>query len=82
MDLDVERGGEVDEGDECCGGGLVEDGEEGGGGVVCWVDGDAFLGGPGGRGGLVNDDELSGCFCGYGECGILGWGPRRTYLSR
>ena len=70
MDLDVEGGGEVDEGDEGCGVGLVEDGEEGGGGVVCGVGWDALFGGPGGGGGLRGRGEVSGW--GFGRCGCLG----------
>ena len=42
MDSYVGGAGEVDEGDEGCGGGIVKDGEDGGRGVVGWVGGDVF----------------------------------------
>ena len=42
MDGYVGGAGEVDEGDEGCGGGVVKDREDGGRGVVGWVGGDVF----------------------------------------
>lgn len=42
VDGDVGIAGEVDEGDEGCGGRIVKDGEDGGRGVVGWVGGDFF----------------------------------------
>lgn len=42
VDGDVGGAGEVDEGDEGCGGSIVKDSEDGGRGVVGWVGGDVL----------------------------------------
>lgn len=53
VDGDVGIAGEVDEGDEGCGGGIVKDREDGGRSVVGWVGGDVLRCEPCGVGGCL-----------------------------